>query len=463
MPLVPKSKIKKKKKSGTGFKALYAAQRVTSYPFVDNRMMIVDWASMSYHMFHSMRNEGGLLDSEDEIDRWRHKMLLRLMDCIALFNPRHIIFALEGKAAWRKGYAEEYYRNNAVVYWNSSEAYVCSDNDVVLVQKASDGGLVTTKLKPSVIGQLGELKHAKLGELPPAKQEVLWHTYLPNGDPILPSYKGTRTNKPWEFQTPKKIWAAYREQYAIELAPLFKARAIQCETAEGDDIIYAAARKYSGLCDDVIVVTRDSDMAQIPFSNVKLYDHLTGAFSSEPDPVRYLDHKVLCGDSSDNVHGMAFVNIKDGTFNHDKATRLSDGGATTLMTNCPNIYEVAKKNGWDGQYMRNRTMIDLSRAPDYVTRELNRMLELPEPETAMGVERLGFWDINERTRDAYMRLQSTGFYCVNSSTTSIKFDAAMFAKYRSAIEEAPVDVGNDVISADNFGLDGELSDIDVIL
>ena len=69
--------------------------------------------------------------------------------------------------------------------------------------------------------------------------------------------------------------AEYREQFAQELAPLFRARAIQCLHAEGDDIIYAAAKQLAVESDDVIVITKDSDMTQIKYSNVKIFNHQT--------------------------------------------------------------------------------------------------------------------------------------------------------------------------------------------
>ena len=88
-------------------KVLFKEPPVTYYPYVDNRLVIIDWASLSYHLFHSInsdknREKYGLHDSEGELRLWRTKMIDRVMDYIALFNPRHLVFALEGKAAWRK-------------------------------------------------------------------------------------------------------------------------------------------------------------------------------------------------------------------------------------------------------------------------------------------------------------------------------------------------------------------------
>lgn len=452
-------------------RALFAEPPVTSYPYVENRLLIIDWASLSYHMFHSLNSDAnrkkyGLLDSEGEIELWRVKMITRIMDYVALFNPRHVIFALEGKDAWRKKFVKEYYTEHAEVYWNKVEYYVSADNMLYMVQKANGGGYAVTKLKACDKAKLSELRHRKLGEMPADKQAMFWGIHTAKGTPILPSYKGQRKSKPWPFFTDKGVWAEYRERFAKEVAPLFRARAIQCLHAEGDDIIYASVMKYAGDCDDVIVVTRDSDLAQIKQRNVRIFNHQTSTFIVKDDPEKYLDHKVLTGDDTDNINGMAFVDTrkgKVGQFHEGKDTQLSDGGATTLLESCPNVYETAKMHGWDGQYMRNRTLIDLSRVPAEVKKEIEQSMDMaPEPETAGGFERLDFWNVTDMVQDNYRRLQATGFYCVNSANSKIGFNAALFTKYRMEAERPKISLPDNVVTADNVGLDEELSDIDVI-
>ena len=458
----------KKKKDAS--KVLFRDPPVTRYTYVDNRLMIIDWASLAYHMFYSIgsdknREKYGLLDSEGELELWRTKMINRVMDYIALFNPRHLVFALEGKAAWRKKFVEEYYGEHAEIYYNSTEYYVLSDNYLYLVQKAKTGYAVT-KLDVKDKGKLSELKHRKLKDMPQKQQKMFWSIYTAKGSPILPSYKGQRKSKEWDFSTSKKVWAEYRERFAKELAPLFRARAIQCHRAEGDDIIYALVKKYAGECDDVIVVTKDSDMAQLISRNVRIFNHQTDTFFAEPDPGRYLDLKVLSGDDSDNINGMAFVDMrkgKIGLFYDTKGTQITETSAPVLLEACPNIFETAKKNGWDDQYVRNRTLIDLSRVPLDVKREIEDSMNLtPEPERAAGFERFDFWDVPSLSQTNYLRLQSTGFYCVNAAKGGVPFNAQLFSKYMLEAQKPKVELPDDVITADNFGLDSELSDTDVI-
>lgn len=440
---------------------LFAEPPVTRYTYVNNRLVIFDWASLAYHMFHSSAKYD-LPDAEQEINVWRVKMITRVMDYIALFNPRHVVFALEGKAAWRKAFVEDYYNKHAEVYWNKNEYYVKADNILYLVQKGTDGGYMLTKLNIKDAKKLADLKHKPLGEMPEQQRSMFWSLYTPGGDPIVPSYKGQRKSKPWTFKTDKKVWAKYREQFAMELAPLFRARPIQCLRAEGDDIIYSTMKQYAGECDDVIIITRDSDMSQISNRNVRIFNHQTNTFSSMQNPEKFLDEKVLYGDTSDNIPGMAFVDQNTGNFKPEKNTRLSDKGAATLLEKCPNVYEKAKAEGWVDQYNRNRTLIDLSRVPADVQKEIQEAIDLvPEPKDAAGFERLRFWGVTDMVIGNYLRLQTAGFYAVNSVNSGRQFDSAMFARATAEAERPKIDIDDSVVTADNIGLDDVYSDIDV--
>jgi hypothetical protein len=163
---------------------------------------------------------------------------------------------------------------------------------------------------------------------------------------------------------------------------------------------------------------------------------------------------------------MAFVDTrkgKVGLFYKGKANQIGKGSAPVLLESCPNIYETAKKNGWADQYMRNRTLIDLSRVPDHVKHEIEDcMTATPEPEAPAGFERFDFWDVPDMAGNNYRRLQATGFYCVNPVKGGLPFNANLFTRYRAEAEKPKIELPEDVVTADNIGLDAELSDIDVM-
>lgn len=389
-----------------------------SYKSVNNRCLVLDWASISYHKMFSLntaknREKYGFVGPEGEVKLWRTFMVDEVMKLIALFDPMHIIFALEGPGSWRKQFVKDYYAEHATVYYinepDNKVYFVRADNLGFEVRKAQDGKFSVSPLPISEFPKLEELKHKQLGELPQEKQDMFWNIYAPNGkDPILPSYKGTRNGNDWPFTIDRKIWRKYKEQFAQELAPIFRARAISCEGAEGDDVVYAAARMFSGKSDDVIVVTHDSDLLQINFPKVKIFDHICCNFMNVDDPTKFLDIKVLAGDDSDNIHGMAFVKPKTGKLDFTVKNRFGKGTAATFIQQFPNVYDVAKNNGWGDQYMRNRKLIDLSCTPPEVVSRLNTLLAQPEP-ALCGFELLDFWDVEPYYKDLMQSMRSYGY------------------------------------------------------
>ena len=92
----------------------FKEQPIRSYPYKNNRLLVIDWASLSYHQLWSMKTKssrqrlGSILPEEDEMIVWRTKMFNRLLDYVKLFNPMDIILCLEGKKAWRRNFVRDY-------------------------------------------------------------------------------------------------------------------------------------------------------------------------------------------------------------------------------------------------------------------------------------------------------------------------------------------------------------------
>lgn len=459
-------------------KPLFHDAPVMSYPYVKNRLLIIDWASLSYHQFFSIgsdknREKYGLLDSDGELALWRNKMMGRVLHYITLFNPNHVIFALEGKAAWRRDFVKEYYAEHTTVYWNSKAFYVESDNYTYEVMKTTDGsdGYSISRVPVKNYDIFKNLKHRKLSEFDSAHKDMFWNLYTASGVPVIPSYKGTRKNKPWKFVVDRHLWMDYKDTFAKELAPLFRARAIKCPVAEGDDVIYASVMKYAADSDDVIVVTGDSDMSQIDVKGVRIFNHRTDTFVDEPNPGKYLDMKVLAGDTSDNINGMAFIDPKTGKMKFTNGNQIgmgsdgSGGTAAKLMEACPDIYRTACDNGWADQYMRNRKLIDLSMVPSDVKKVINEAVSVPEP-PLMQYPDFEAWDITDMYRTTIQRMQGIGFYCMQHEQ-AIKDNPNIFnrqlmeqADNRERIAQQKSRGGWDGLDSSFVGTD--LGDIDVI-
>ena len=85
---------------------------IKTYPYSPNRLMVIDWASLSYHQMHSIKSEKrttvlNIESAEDEIRMWNNHMLSKVLKYIKLFNPKDIICALEGKNVWRFDYVRD--------------------------------------------------------------------------------------------------------------------------------------------------------------------------------------------------------------------------------------------------------------------------------------------------------------------------------------------------------------------
>lgn len=362
-----------------------------------------------------------------------------------------MVFALEGKAAWRREYVRNYYAEHTTVYWNDRAYYIESDNYTYEVLKATDGsdGYAITRVPVKNYGVFRNLKHRKLSEFDAGHQELFWNLYTEKGVPVIPSYKGTRKMKAWPFSVEKRVWQDYKDQYAVELAPVFRARAVKCPVAEGDDVIYAAVQRYAGESDDVIVITGDSDMSQIDVKNVRIFNHRTDTFVNEPDPSKYLDMKVLAGDSSDNINGMAFIDVKTGKRKMDNPNQVgmgsdgSGGTARKLLEACPDIYQTAKDNGWDDQYMRNRKLIDLSMVPRDIGKVIMESVGQPEPALNMYPD-FDAWDITEMYRGIIQRMQGVGYYCMQTEAAIAEnpniFNRMLVEQGRRSLEPEVPDV-----------------------
>jgi len=385
-----------------------------SYPYSKNRLLIIDWSSLAYHQQFAMvsKHSTAYLDvdsPEDELHIWKTKMVSRVVDYIKLFNPRDIILTLEGDNIWRNGFVKDYYNENATVYYDDTGYYLRYDNFLYKVSKDSKGELSIDKM--DIVKDVNKIpkKHKKPSELPDRVRKIFW-------DHILPKYKGTRSNQYWPFMIDKKTWKNNKESFLRDMEKIFRCHVIGKPEAEGDDVIYVSTSYWKDKYDSMILVTGDSDMNQLlKQDNLKIYNHKHANFVYCDKPEDLLEIKVLSGDKSDNINGMALPNRK---------TQLGEKGATTLYESVTNCYEQAKEEGWDNQYMRNKKLIDLSKIPTHIQRELCEQLDKSNPKLG-DMQDLYNLNITDKVVDEVNRLKTLGYYAVNS-LASVKENPDMF-------------------------------------
>lgn len=378
-----------------------------SYPFSSNRLLILDWASLSYHQWFTLpykkeHSDVPIETAAQELGVWRVSMLHEILKLIKLFNPIDVVFTLEGENGWRKEYVKEYYNANTTVYYDSSAYYVRFDNRLYKLYKVND---VIEVMEMDIVKDVGSLPSTSktLGELPERVRNMIWELKLPNQDPMMPLYKGKRNKRPWNFIIDKNDWKLYKEQYATEVAKIVRAHVIGMDGAEGDDIVYVTSRYWEKKYDSIVIVSRDSDFNQLlTQQNLKIYNHVDRDMVVCNKPEDFLEIKILMGDTSDNINGMALPNRK---------TKLSEGGATTMFES-GNYYQKAVTEGWDGQYKRNQKLINLNYIPTHIQRSICSVLD-QSTATSSDTEYLYNMGFNKKTIDTVIQMKNVGYYALN--------------------------------------------------
>jgi 5'-3' exonuclease len=398
------------------------------FPHSTNRLVIVDWASLSYHQWHGINtklkhsymtqrpvNDWNDKDDwsnysdepvfertqENELAMWRTSMINRMMRYVKLFNPIDMIFALEGIEVWRNDVVKEYYGENCTVFYDKHAYYLRYDNFLYKVTNR-DTGIFAEKKDFVKDAAILDNPSKLLKDMPERVQRMMWDAYLPNGTaPLLPKYKGKRLKQQWDFVTEKKYWREYKEEFAKDISSVFRAKTVRRMDAEGDDVIYVACNYLKDKYDSIILITGDSDMNQLlTIPNLKIYNHRHDQIVECEHPEDYLEIKILQGDSSDNINGMALPN---------KKTQLGEKGAEKLFESTNNIYAQAQADGWDKQYRRNQTLIDLSYIPTTIQRNICNLIDDAKSELCE-LEYIYSLDTTKKTIDELINMKNMGMY-----------------------------------------------------
>lgn len=382
-------------------------QKTIDIKHSNNRLLVVDWGSLSYHQLYAIeaieRNKSSynfrqsyqITSAEEEVSAWKSAMVRNMLEIIRIFNPMDIIIALEGGTkTWRHGYYRDYYLKNHSLKYNKKGFYLFYDNDVLHIEKSEFGEVSANKIKKDIPEDLKDISLEKLKE--DTKNIIL---------DKFPEYKGSRKSKPWEFYMTKKQFNELRDSFAADVSKFLRCKVICSEMAEGDDVIYQSCIKYKRNYDSIVMVTRDSDMNQmLNINNLVIYNHLTKELATCESPTTYLDLKVLSGDTSDSIPGIALPG---------KKTKLGPAGAEKLYTSLnESCLEAARNGGWLEQYERNRTLIDLSCIPTEIRNDIDSLLEAEESKFCP------FWEISKmgfssEFVDEISTMKNSGFFCLN--------------------------------------------------
>ena len=156
-----------------------------------------------------------------------------------------------------------------------------------------------------------------------------------------------------------------------ELKEVFPYKVVEVYGAEADDIIATLVGR-----EKTLILSSDKDFIQLHTDITDQYSPVTKKIVNGKDPVKYLQEHTLKGDRSDGVPN---VLSPDDTFTESK--RQKPMRKTTIVTIMEAmkeyepelLYHLAKcpEDTWRRNYRRNETLIDLSKIPETITREIN--------------------------------------------------------------------------------------------
>jgi len=157
-----------------------------------------------------------------------------------------------------------------------------------------------------------------------------------------------------------------------ELSENFPYKTLLVEKCEADDVIATLVEETQefGKYEKVMIVSSDKDFAQLQkYENVHQYSPMKKGFIVEKNPRKQLLELILKGDQSDGVPN---VLSPDNSFVEGiRQTPLRQTAIEKLTEDLNSMGEAVYRN-----YCRNKKLIDLSEAPDFVKSEiLNRFDE----------------------------------------------------------------------------------------
>ena len=193
---------------------------------------------------------------------------------------------------------------------------------------------------------------------------------------IFPYYKANRKKARDQMDIDWTLVFQVFNDMIVDLKENFMFPVIQVDQAESDDVI-ATLTKYfqtnelqeSVLFDikqPIIIISSDKDFIQLQkYDNVTQISPRNKSEVTEPDPVKYLNEKVLKGDRGDNV-----VNVltQDDAFDIGvKSTRLTQKKIDALLEEgYDNCQDPVIKRNWK----RNKVLIDF----DYIPKSIEQKI-----------------------------------------------------------------------------------------
>lgn len=187
----------------------------------------------------------------------------------------------------------------------------------------------------------------------------------------FPLYKAGRRKEPAEGEKPGVDWNEFYRIIGMvkdEIAANFPYAVFTSPGAEADDIIATVVESTQefGQCEPVLIVSSDKDFVQLQkYKNVKQFSPILKKFMVEKDPHGTLRNHILTGDGSDGIPNI--LSDDDTHVDENKRQNPLTKKRKEPLLGVPEDHVESLLTATEYRnYIRNKTLIDLSMIPSSV-------------------------------------------------------------------------------------------------
>lgn len=307
------------------------------------RFMVVDWSVLMYMNWHKMKSPNFESRTGLELAEFARNIASHALYLVERVKPDVLVLAVDSAKNWRSDVYARFYLHNVEFKEYREKPGIWAvqfDRKTYLVTFRQDMGKWEFKKLPKADVLALELEDptqwrtwsscpVEPVEEDPEGEAVRWvqeSEDWPHLEPIVPKYKGNRSSSRWDYETPKSEFKVLGANLAHSMAGALGGHAVQVDLAEGDDIVAT----FVGMVppeDEVVLVSIDSDLHQLLVDrpDLRIFDpKLHKWIEKTPELALFeVTHKVLTGDTSDNIAGIALAGA---------AATLGDKGAEKVIS-----------------------------------------------------------------------------------------------------------------------------------
>lgn len=196
----------------------------------------------------------------------------------------------------------------------------------------------------------------------------------------FPYYKARRKQKREESGLDWTNIFSCMNEVKSELKDFMPYKYVEVEGAEADDIIATLVQTFAGASEPILIVSGDRDFVQLQkYENVFQYDPVKKRFNTTDTPEAVLKEHIIRGDSNDGIPNI--LSPDNSLITRTKQKRITEKVISEFMdTNFFATIDSDPDNPHYRNYLRNRTLIDLSKIPADIRHKILDCFESSKPD-----------------------------------------------------------------------------------